>query len=306
MRQAENKIRIEGYLAETNLQYGSFEREGKNVDSIGGTVKILVEQEINGVEKTLEIPIYMFAAKYTKKNQLNPAYESAERVMKEFISIAAAGSKEQADRVRITNGTIRMNEFYGQDGRLVSQPRIYASFVQKAIGDFKPEASFVLEFAISSIKKVVDDQGIEVEPATLEVTAIVPQFTPPNETAPRIDIVKLHATSPNVISAIENYWEEDGTYRANGRLNFSSTTQEIVQEVDFGEAVKSYRTVNINEFIITGGSQVALDADQSFSIEELQAGIAARKVRIEESKTKAGGRKAPAQNTTKGALDLGF
>ena len=84
-RQAENKVKIEGILAETDLKYGSFVKNGETIESIGGNIKVLVEQEINGEAKTLEIPVYMFSSKYTKAGKINPSYESIEKVMKEKI-----------------------------------------------------------------------------------------------------------------------------------------------------------------------------------------------------------------------------
>ena len=47
-RQAQNVCRIEGLLAETDLKYGSFVKNGETVETVGGTIKVLVEQEING------------------------------------------------------------------------------------------------------------------------------------------------------------------------------------------------------------------------------------------------------------------
>ena len=42
LRQAENRCRIEGILSEINLKYGSFVKNGVNVDNIGGNIKVLV------------------------------------------------------------------------------------------------------------------------------------------------------------------------------------------------------------------------------------------------------------------------
>lgn len=307
-RQAENRVKIEGILSETDLRYGSFTRNGENVESIGGTIKVLVDQEINGQSVSLEIPVHMFSSKFTKTGKINPAYESIEKVMKEYVSIAAAGSAAQADRVRITNGEIRMNEFYGQNGQIVSQPRIHTSFVSRAVGDFKPEASFTLEFMVSSLARVVDKDGVEVEPAKLAVSAIVPQYTSPNATAMNVDVVPLYVTSQNAINAIETYWEAGKCYKASGRLNFSSRTEEVLEEVDFGEPQKRARTINVSEFIITGGSQSPLEGDFAFDLEDIKAGMAARKQRLDDIKSgkNSQNKKAPAQNTSKGKLDLGF
>ena len=307
MRQAENKVKIEGILAETDLKYGSFVKNGETVENVGGSIKVLVEQEVNGEHQELMIPVYMFSTKYTKQGKLNPAYESIEKVMKEFVSIAAAGGKEHADRIRITSGNLRMNEFPSQNGQIVSQVRVNASFVSKVIGAFNPEATFSLEFVVSGMSRAVDSDGNELDPAKLEVNVVVPQYTAAGA-APNVDVMKLVAVAPNVINAVENYWENNATYKANGRLNFSSTTKEFTVPVDFGEPKREVRTINISELVITGGSQSPLDEEFGFDLDEIKAGLAARKTRLADMKNgKANGTKqAPAQKTDKGQLDLGF
>ena len=100
LRQAENRVRIEGILSEINLKYGSYQKNGRTVDNIGGDIKVLVKQEINGEQKDFIIPVYMFAAKYTNAGKPNPAYASIETVMKEYVSIAASGSEAAADKIR--------------------------------------------------------------------------------------------------------------------------------------------------------------------------------------------------------------
>lgn len=303
-RQAENKVRIEGILSEIDLKYGSFEKNGSPVDTIGGTIKVLVEQDINGQHKELEIPVYMFSTKLTKAGKVNPSYESIEKVMKEFVSIAAGG-KAQADRIRITNGSIRMNEFYGQKGQIVSQPRINASFVSKAIGEFKPEATFALEFMVSSTHKVVDADGVELDPAKLAIDVIVPQYTAEGAAAMNVDVVTLYATSPSVINAIDSYWEAGGCYKASGRLNFTSHTEEVLEEVDFGEAQRSVRTINVSEFIVTGGSQAPLEGDFAFDLDDIKAGMAVRKQRLEDLKSGKINKNKQTPPPKKG-IDLGF
>ena len=300
LRQAENKVKIEGILSEIDLKYGSFLKNGEPTETIGGNIKVLVEQEINKVPTVLEVPVYMFSTKYTKAGKVNPSYESIETVMKEFVSIAACGSKENADKIRITNGQIRMNEFIGQNGTMVSTPRIHASFVSRAIGGFKPEATFTLEFMVSDINRMTDNQGIELDPPKLNIVTIVPQY------GEKVDVVPLHAANPNVISAIEGYWESGSCYRASGRLNFSSTTQTVLEEVDFGEPIEKVRTINVSEFLITGGSQAPLDDDMAFAVEDIRKAMAERKERLENMKTNNVQKQAPAPASKKGKMDLGF
>jgi hypothetical protein len=301
LRQAENKVKIEGILAETDLKYGSYVRNGETIENIGGSIKVLVEQTINDQNVTLEVPVYMFSTKLTKAGKINPAYESIENVMKNFVSIAACGSKEQATKIRITSGNIRMNEFMGQGGTLVSQPRVNASFVGLATGEFKPEATFSLEFVMSECHYEVDNQGVELDPPKLAIMTILPQY------GGKVDVVKLTATNPNVISAIEQYWEAGNTYHASGRLNFSSTTKTEVIEEGFGEPQERTRTINVSEFIVTGGAQEPLDDEYAFDGNDIRTALAERKQRLEDMKNQqAQPKSTPAPTSSKGKFDLGF
>lgn len=300
LRQAENKVKIEGILSEIDLADRSFVKDGVNTEAIGGSIKVLVEQEINKVNTTLEIPVYMFSTKLTRAGKINPAYESIATIKNDFISIAACGDKDKADRIRITNAQIRMNEFIGQNGTLVSSPRVHASFASRVIGTFKPEASFTLEFMVSDINRVTDNQGVELDPPKLNIVAIVPQY------GEKVDVVPLYAIGPNVVSAIENYWEPGYCYRANGKLNFSSTTEKTYEEVDFGEPVEKIRTINVSEFIITGGAQAPLDEEFAFSPDDIRKAVAERKQRLDDMRTNNVQKQVPPQTSKKGKIDLGF
>lgn len=307
-RQAENRVKIEGILSEIDLKYGSFNRNGEAVETIGGSIKVAVDQVINGEEIHLDIPVHMFSTKYTRAGKINPSYESIEAVMKEYKSIAATGDKSTADKIRITSANIKMNEFVGQNNTIVSYPRINASFIARATGEFKPQATFNIEFMVSKINRVVDNEGVEVDPAKLAVEVIVPQYTAEGAAAMNVDVVPLVATSNGVIDAIEQYWEAGQCFKASGRLNFTSRTETVKQEVDFGEAQESVRTINISEFIITGGSQAPLEGDFAWDVDEIKAGMAARKARLEDLKngSKSMAKKTPAQNGVKDKNDLGF
>ena len=242
----------------------------------------------------------MFASKLTNKGTPNPAYESIKRVANEFTSIAAAGSEDGADRVRITGAQIRMNEYYGQDGRLISFPRVNASFVTKiSKAECKPEATFLMEFVVATKSEEVDRNGEAT--GRYKIDAIVPQY------GGRVDVIPLYAQSDGVINAISTYWEIGDTVKANGRLDFSATTEVTVEEVDFGEPIEKVKTINRSDLIITGGSQEPLDGDFAFNNNEIQEALAERKLRLEKQKDKDMSRQAmkaaPAKN---GFTDLGF
>ena len=302
LKQKENRVKIEGILSEIDIRPTSFKKDGRDVEAVGGSIIVKVNQKISGVEKELLIPVHMFAAKLTNKGTPNPAYESIAKVMNEFKSIASTGDEAQADRVRITNGQIRMNEYYAADGHLISFPRISASFVNKITnGDCKPEATFTAEFAVAAAD---EEMGRDGEPTgRYKITALLPQY------GGKIDVVPMFAESEGVINAVSTYWNVGDTVKANGRLDFSSTTEITYEEVDFGEPVEKVRTINKSDLIITGGSQEPLEGDFALAKEDLDAALADRKLRLEAQKEKDMARVAhkqtPAQSGS-GFNDLGF
>lgn len=304
LRQADNRVRLEGVLSEINLKYGSYvnKKTGATVENVGGNIKVLVHQVINNEEVTLDIPVYMFASKYTNAGKLNPAYESIETVMNTYVSIAAAGGEAGADKIRITNGNIRMNEYHNQQGQFISFPRVNASFVQKATGEYRPEASWNLQFAVSSMDFVTDNDGVELDPKKLRIKVIVPQY------GGKVDTMELYATNPKVIDVITSYWENQKTYSAKGRLNFSTTTQEIVEEMDFGEPEVRVRTTTVSELIVTGGTQSPLEDEMAFDVMELSNALKEHKAELEAMKDKAITKQTPApvNTSSKAAIDLGF
>ena len=304
LRQAENRVRIEGILAEIDIKPGSFNKNGQIMESIGGSITVKVTQKISGEEKELAIPIHMFASKLTNKGTPNPAYESIKKIADEYISIAASENGEDgADRVRITNASIRMNEYYSQDGRLISFPRVNASFVQKINkSDCKPEATYMTEFVVAQKNEEIDRNGEET--GRYRIDAIIPQY------GGKVDVVPMYAQSPGVIDAVKTYWEIGNTVKANGRLDFSATTETTIEEVDFGEPIEKTRTINRSDLIITGGSQEPLEGDFAFDNNEIQNALAERKLRLEKQKdrdmSRAATRQTPAPAAKNGFADLGF
>ena len=298
----ENKVKLEGILSEVDLKPTSFLKDGKEMKAVGGQIKIRIAQRLNKADTQdtiLEVPVQMFAAALTNKGTPNPAYENITKVMNDFTSIAAS-DEEHADRIRITNGNIRMNEYYSQTGNFVSFPRIHASFVTKVKReDFHPEATFTATFAVGSKGYETDKDGVETDRYC--VTGILPQY------GGKVDVVKFYAANKNVADALSQYWEEGDTVSAVGKLNFSSRTETFMKEVDFGDPVEETRTISVSDLLITGGSSTPLEGDAAFDSDDIAAALKERKVRLDEMKEKKPGqRKAPAQNSANKFKDLGF
>lgn len=296
-----NTVKIEGILSEVDLKYSTFMKDNVETKGVGGFIKVRVNTVINGAETELEIPVHMFATQLTKNKTPNPAYESIERVMNEYVSIAASDI-DHADRIRITRASIGMNEYYGQNGNLVSFPRITASFVTKIRKEeCKPDASFNVTFVVGAKKYEVDRDGVETD--RYSVIGMIPQY------GGKIDVVPFVAINPGVIDGVSNYWNDGDTVRATGKLNFTSKTETFTQAVDFGDPVETTRTISVSELVITGGSSTPLDGEFAISEADVNAALAERKNRLAALKDKAANKgtsgKAPATNG-KRFSDLGF
>ena len=297
-----NVVKIEGILSEIDIDYKDFKKNGVDTKAIGGVIKVRVNQPINGNDTELEIPVHMFAAQLTNSGSPNPAYESIERIKNEYVSIAASDI-DHADRVRITKGAISMNEYYGQDGRLISFPRVTASFVTKIKREeCKAKAEFTATFMVGKAGYETDKDGVETD--KYKITGMIPQY------GGKVDVVPFYAYNPGVIDAVSNYWTEGDTVKATGRLNFTSETKEVEENHGFGESTITTRTYSISELVITGGNPTPLDGEFAINYDDVKVALEDRKNRLAESKEKAANRgtsgKAPAAAPAKKFSDLGF
>lgn len=297
LRQAENNVRIEGILSEINLEKSSYDdSNNKRHDIIKGSVTVKVDKEVQGQMQTLYIPVHVYADKQTKTGKINPAYESAERIMDSYVSIAAA-DEARADKIRIEKANISMNEYWGQNGQLVSFPRIRASFFKKVTSDFKPDATFSTEFVIASKADEVDNKG-ELT-GRLIVKGILPQY------GGKVDVVNFIVENANAIDYINMNWAEGDTVCAHGRLFFSQRTETTLVEVDFGEPIEQSKTIKVSDLIITGSKSNMNDA-LAYDAAEIQQALSVRTAELEKKKEKDMSKTRQAQAPTADSFNLGF
>lgn len=293
LRQAENKVTIEGILSEVDIKTGESKKDGKPY--IMGEIKIKVSQEINGKTEDMEVPVNLFATKMTKSGSVNPAYESIKKIMDDYVSIASCGNEEDATRVRIDRGEIGENAFYGNNGTLVSMPRIRTSFTNRIRKDeCNQKADFVTVIVIGSIKEEVRN---DVPTGRLVIKGIVPQY------GEKVDVVDFIVASNEAINHIQTYWNEGDTVRVAGKVNFSSRTIHEEKEVGFGAPIVEDKTISVRELIITSGSQSALDGDLAYDANEIKTALAQRQDTLEKQKEERNKKQAPAAPVQK---DNGF
>lgn len=296
MKKAENKVKIEGILSEVDIKTGESKTDSKPY--IMGEIKVKVEQETNGVPYEMEVPISMFATKYTKEGKINPAYESIEKISKECTSIAAAGGEENADRIRIVSGEIKENCFYNKNGALVSYARINSSFANRIKkNECTPEATFTGVIVIGNIKEEIDKN--EEPTGRLIIQAIIPQYSR-DESNPNVDMVTFYVASEQAIHHINTYWNKGDTVKIAGKVNYSVSTSVTYEEVGFGEPIAKINTHTTREFIITSGSPEGFDEEMAYKQADIKKGLELRQTRLEGMKDKS------TSTATKPKVDYGF
>ena len=301
LKETVNKVRIEGILAETNIDYKTYDdKNGNKVEAIAGEFQVLVRTNVDGVPKDLMIPVRVFSNKLTGAGKPNPAYASIEKVKNEFVSIAAAGGEEKATKVRITNGKLSVNEYPDATGRIVSYPRITASFISEANGNFNPEATFDIVMVVDSIREVVDKDGVPMDPEQLSVHGSIVQYNG------SVDCIELVANLPSTITGIRDYWNVGDTVRVGGKLNFTYSVVEVQEQVAFGEATKK-QTRRVSELVIVNGTP-AFEGDAAIDPNELEIGKKERLARLENLKSKENSKpkQTPAPSDSYSTDDLGF
>lgn len=286
-----NEVDIEGLLVENGLEDYNMTKNGRTIPAIRGHLTVRVEQ--NG--SINEIPVNYFTTKYKNDGTENPIYTSLKRVKDEYVSLASSDAEHQPDMVHIKGANIEMNEYYPAGSNvLTSYPRIKGTFCERVRRDeVKPHATFSAIMMVHSTTYEVDKEGIET--GRYKVIGLIPAY------GDTINCIPFIVEEKKYIDIISNNWEKGNTVFCKGFLRFTSSTQTIVKEVDFGDPVEKQMTVSISEIIINGGQTMPLEEEQSYDINYINTCLENRKHANENKK------KMVSESSTSSVLnDLGF
>lgn len=255
IREAENKVKIEGILKEIRLE----EKE----DIISGDVIILVGENS-------EIAVSVYVGKTTKSGGENKAYSGIQTVMEEYVSIAAlmkegkpyAEAFAEATKVRINKAKLDKQEFYANGGEFVSNPRVSSNFFNRIIDDaFSPRAEFDIECYFEKIRKEI--KGSE-ETGRIIIDAIIPLYGG--------KVVPMEFVAEGEVA---DYIESNYSPRKTGQVwgdvvNIVERT--VVKKSGFGkdkeETVVNYK----RELLITGGNeeQYSEENPKAYTLEQIK------------------------------------
>jgi hypothetical protein len=265
LREAENRVSIEGTLLEIRHQEWK-SKEGLNI-----------ELDIEVAEN--EVHTVHGMTRYKKKDGSDNAIAKGyQTIIDEYLSVAKHG-RDQADKVRVTQGKIGVNEYYGEDGMLRSFPQLSTNFVNRlgAGDEFNPRAEFEVEIFV---KSVVPEVKNEDETGRVKVNSIIPIF------GGKVIPFEFMVSKDGAEFVSDNY-EVGCTTRVYGDIVNFKEVKETEIPVEFGKPQKKISTKTIREYLITGGTDPYEEDDTKvFSIEALKKAMVERETYLLELKNK--------------------
>lgn len=255
MKQMINQEHIEGRIYQHDLAVKTVQNQqsanfGK--EFIAGTLDIATDEEGLNV---LQVH-FTYVTETTKSGGKNATYAALKKIIDEGKAIITDG-KDLATRVKIDTA-LALNDFYAQDGSLVSVKTNEGGFVT-IIGELCPENernTFTTDMLITNINLVEADEEKNITEPYIAVRGAVFNFR--NALLP-VEFVVRNAAGMK-------YFEDLGVTPAEpiftkvwGRINATTTTVEKTEESAFGEAaVKTYER-KTKEWTITGTAKIPYD-----------------------------------------------
>jgi len=278
--QATNRINVTGKLLDATFRDGKLD-DGRPYES--ATVTVRVKQTYGGKEEISEVPVSLFAARYTTKNKPNPGFEQIQK-LKEFKTVQAVGF-DDASIVRVANGNIRENNFVTRSGAQISGWQINTGFINEGKG--ADVASFVLDIFIMDMHPEEDREGDPT--GRLIIKGGVVQYNS------NLDVLEFIAEDPQVVDYIERHWNNNDTVTIKGRIRVASQEQKSSgSSSSWGEDVPDVATRVVRELIITTGDDEGKEEDFAYDPVDIKKAFNARKAKIEQQQMDAASKAKPA------------
>lgn len=267
--QSTNKINIVGKLLEVTFRNGKTSA-GKDYESANMIIR--VKQTYSGREEISEIPVSMFASKYTNAGTLNSGWTQLQ-TLKEMKTAQNVGI-DQAATIRINSGVLRENNFVSRSGQLINTWQLTTSFIGET-NNISETANFTEDIFILDIKPEETRDGDAT--GRLEVKAGIVQY------GGNLDVVTFIAEQPEYVDFIERNWQVNDTVTIQGRVRVTvAEEQKSGLDSSWGEDIPQTVTRTIRELIITKGDNEGKEEEFAYDQNEIRKGFNVRKARIEQ------------------------
>lgn len=253
----ENKVWITGELTEYDL---TIRQDNENREYISG--QVVIKSIINGEEQLTPVDLYSRAITAAgAPNKLYASYVALENKIGKRVTI---------------QGEIQENRYFQENsGQVVSYNRIAGRFINDARANQEDRVDFAFAgYIVSPVSERLNQKGDvlfhEITIAEANYNGEFPIY------------VKFIVTSPKIVSAIQQLYQKGDTVKVYGKYLVSSSSEEVVEEVTFGEPISRVYTSTFRNLVIESGTEpIENGAYSPETIAELDNAYAERGVDIE-------------------------
>ena len=286
MRKAINTERIEGRIYQHNLTIKTVQNQtsanyGK--EFISGNLEVAVDEAGLNV-----IPVHFtYVTEQTSSGKTNATFTNLKRIIDEDNTWIKVG-KDNALKVRIDTA-LALNDFYTQDGNLVSVKTNEGGFVSFVNGDLCPENernTFAADMVITKVDRVEANPEKNIDEDYVTVRGAIFNFR--NDLLP-VDFTVRHKDGMK-------YFEDLGASNAEpvytkiwGKIMCMTSISEVKEDSAFGESsVRTYERKE-KEWTITGTAKVTYDFgdEKVLTADELKKAMQNRETMLAETKARS-------------------
>ena len=286
MRKAINTERIEGRIYQHNLTIKTVQNQtsanyGK--EFISGNLEVAVDEAGLNV-----IPVHFtYVTEQTSSGKTNATFTNLKRIIDEDNTWIKVG-KDNALKVRIDTA-LALNDFYTQDGNLVSVKTNEGGFVSFINGDLCPENernTFAADMVITKVDRVEANPEKNINEDYVTVRGAIFNFR--NDLLP-VDFTVRHKDGMK-------YFEDLGASNAEpvytkiwGKIMCMTSISEVKEDSAFGESsVRTYERKE-KEWTITGTAKVTYDFgdEKVLTADELKKAMQNRETMLAETKARS-------------------
>lgn len=276
LRLAKNEVQVTGILAEKDL---SESMDKNNQPVIKGSLKIKTS-DLNFVD------VQVYAGKYTKSKEENPAFAGLQTVMSEYKSIAEVGA-EEATRLSVRRGQLKFMTFLGRDKNVTTIMRYNSNYFNREREDTEAKAQITFEGYVAALTREMDKDGEET--GRLKIKCYVPLYS---------GVETMNIVVPtDLADACESELEVGQTVEFFVDIVSTVEIKEKVIQLTIGGTKTITDKRSVNELVLTGAVVYEEEDMKSYKREQITKGLTERELLIEELK------KQGTENSKGAALD---
>lgn len=284
MKKCINKVTIEGYVYQHTLAIKTV--QSKDSDNFGkefinGQIDIVVDEEGLNI-----VPVrYTYVTATTAAGATNRNYSVLKNIIDSDKTWLKCG-KEGAIKVKCDTA-FALNDFYAQDGQLVSQAVQEGGFISivNELGPAESRNKFEVDLLITKVTRVeADEENNKPEVCKIRGTA----FNFRNAILP-MDFIVKNPQGMDYFESLDVSGSEPVFAKVWGKVNQITTRVNRTEESAFGEAsVTSYER-KVKEWVITGISPTPYDfGDESvLTVGDVQKAMQDREVLLADTKKRS-------------------